>query len=272
MVKDKKRKERDKDMIIDTDRILPSIYEEMKPQSKYVLKLELNGTKIRISRDIVCPSNIRLSYLSEFLVRTMGFVGYHEHKFTDKDGAEYLSTSAKEACDEDFAPGEIEYRDFSEWTLVDLLKSRGEHMVWIYDFGDHFSHTLTLIDIQRYRSLQETHAEPEYFITGGENCCPPDDVGGADGYNHLIEVLQNPDDEEYREYKDWLYEGFDPARFNIHEARMRCWDFERTVETIRMRMDGTIPPEMRPAPKVRPLSWPRLTAARRSAAGKDEEK
>ena len=180
MVKDKKRKERDKDMIIDTDRILPSIYEEMKPQSKYVLKLELNGTKIRISRDIVCPSNIRLSYLSEFLVRTMGFVGYHEHKFT-MNGVDYVSTGVKEAWDNDFAPGEIEYRDFNEWTLVDLLKSRGDHMVWIYDFGDHFSHTLTLIDIQRYRSLQETHAEPEYFITGGENCCPPDDVGGADG-------------------------------------------------------------------------------------------
>ena len=57
-------------MIIDTDRILPTIYDGTKPRKKYVLRLELDGTKMRISRDIICPSNIRLSYLSEFLVRT----------------------------------------------------------------------------------------------------------------------------------------------------------------------------------------------------------
>ena len=83
-------------MIIDTDRILPSIYDETKPRKKYVLRLELDSSTVfKIWRGIICPSNIRLSYLSEFLVRTMGWIGYHEHMFTGSDGVEFVSTSMK---------------------------------------------------------------------------------------------------------------------------------------------------------------------------------
>ena len=259
-------------MIIDTDRILPSIYDETKPRKKYVLRLELDcSTEFKIWRGIICPSNIRLSYLSEFLVRTMGWIGYHEHQFTDKDGAEYLSTSAKEACDEDFAPGEIEYYDFNDWTLGDLLKKQGDQMTWTYDLGDNFTHTLTLREVHRYMRRNGVAPDPEYCITGGENSCPPDDVGGIYGYEHMLEVLQNPDDEEYQEYKDWLPEGFDPKRFNIHDARLRVWDFQRTVETVRMRMDDCIPPEMRPLPPMkRQQSVPRKLRERAAAGGETE--
>ena len=259
-------------MIIDTDKILPSIYDETKPRKKYVLRLELDGSaEFKIWRGIICPSNIRLSYLSEFLVRTMGWIGYHEHQFTDKDGAEYLSTSAKEDCDEDFAPGEIKYCDFNDWTLGDLLKTKGDKLTWTYDLGDDFTHTLTLREIHRYMRKNGLPPDPEYCITGGENSCPPDDVGGIYGYEHMLEVLQNPDDEEYQEYKDWLPEGFDPKRFNINDARLRVWDFERSVETIRMRMEDAIPPEMRPLPPMkRQQSVPRKLRERAAAGGETE--
>ena len=259
-------------MIIDTDRILPSIYDETKPRKKYVLRLELDcSTEFKIWRGIICPSNIRLSYLSEFLVRTMGWVGYHEHQFTDKDGVEYVSTNFMENFDE-YGPHEGEYRDFSEWTLGDVLQKKGDHMTWTYDLGDSFTHTLTLREVHRYMRRNGVAPDPEYCITGGGNSCPPDDVGGIYGYEHMLEVLKNPDDEEYQEYKDWLPDGFDPKRFNIHDARLRVWDFERSVETIRMRMEDAIPPEMRPLPPMkRQQTMPRKLRAR-AAAGTDEEK
>ena len=144
-------------------------------------------------------------------------------------------------------------------------------MTWTYDLGDDFTHTLTLREIHRYMRKDGLPPDPEYCITGGGNSCPPDDVGGIYGYEHMLEVLQNPDDEEYQEYKDWLPDGFDPKRFNIHDARLRVWDFERTVETVRMRMDDCIPPEMRPLPPMkRQQSVPRKLRER-AAAGGDEE-
>ncbi len=258
-------------MIIDTDRILPSIYDETKPRKKYVLRLELDcSTEFKIWRGIICPSNIRLSYLSEFLVRTMGWVGYHEHQFTDKDGVEYVSTNFMENFDE-YGPHEGEYRDFSEWTLGDVLQKKGDHMTWTYDLGDDFTHTLTLREIHRYMRKDGLPPDPEYCITGGGNSCPPDDVGGIYGYEHMLEVLKNPDDEEYQEYKDWLPDGFDPKRFNIHDARLRVWDFERSVETIRMRMEDAIPPEMRPLPPMkRQQTMPRKLRERTAAGGDGE--
>ena len=189
-------------MIIDTDKILPSIYDETKPRKKYVLRLELdNSTVFKIWRGIICPSNIRLSYLSEFLVRTMGFVGYHEHMFTGSDGVEYVSTSLKEDWDV-YGPHEGEYRDFNEWTLGDVLQKKGDSAKWTYDLGDNFTHTLTLREVHRYMRRKGVVFDPEYCIIGGENSCPPDDVGGIYGYEHMLQVLQNPDDEEHQEDKD----------------------------------------------------------------------
>ena len=259
-------------MIIDTDRILPSIYDETKPRKKYVLRLELDcSTEFKIWRGIICPSNIRLSYLSEFLVRTMGWIGYHEHMFTGSDGVEFVSTSMKEDWDV-YGPHEGEYRDFNEWTLGDVLKAKGDQITWTYDLGDSFTHTLTLREVHRYMRRKGVVFDPEYCIAGGENSCPPDDVGGIYGYEHMLEVLRNPDDEEYQEYRDWLPEGFDPKRFNIHDARLRVWDFQRTVETVRMRMEDEIPPEMRPAPKMRRQQSVPKKLRERAAAGGDEEK
>ena len=261
-------------MIIDTDKILPSIYDETKPRKKYVLRLELdNSTVFKIWRGIICPSNIRLSYLSEFLVRTMGFVGYHEHMFTGSDGVEYVSTSLKEDWDV-YGPHEGEYRDFNEWTLGDVLQKKGDSAKWTYDLGDNFTHTLTLREVHRYMRRKGVVFDPEYCIIGGENSCPPDDVGGIYGYEHMLEVLKNPgdeDEEEYQEYRDWLPEGFDPKRFNIHDARLRVWDFQRTVETVRMRMEDAIPPEMRPLPPMkRQQSVPRKLRERAAAGGETE--
>lgn len=110
-------------------------------------------------------------------------------------------------------------------------------------------------------------ADREYCITGGRNSCPPDDVGGIYGYEHMLGVPGNPEDEEYQEYKDWLYEGFNPELFSIQEARLRCRDFERTVGTVRMRMSGCIPPEIRMPPQMKrqqsvPESFQRRMAER----------
>ena len=61
--------------ITDTERILPSIHDGTQTAKKYVLRLEPDGTAPKVWRGIICPSDIRLSCLSEFLTRTMGRVG-----------------------------------------------------------------------------------------------------------------------------------------------------------------------------------------------------
>jgi hypothetical protein len=44
----------------------------------------------------------------------------------------------------------------------------------------------------------------------GAGICPPEDCGGAHGYAQMLEVLKDPDHDEYESTVEWLGEGFDP--------------------------------------------------------------
>ena len=52
----------------------------------------------------------------------------------------------------------------------------------------------------------------------GARSCPPEDCGGAWGYENLLKVLKDPAHEEYEEWKAWLPEDFDPERFDLAEV------------------------------------------------------
>jgi hypothetical protein len=41
--------------------------------------------------------------------------------------------------------------------------------------------------------------------------CPPEDCGGAPGYERLLEILADPDDEEHGDMIAWCGGPFDPT-------------------------------------------------------------
>jgi hypothetical protein len=52
----------------------------------------------------------------------------------------------------------------------------------------------------------------------GKNSCPPEDCGGIWGYYDMLEILKDPDHEEYEDYSEWLGVDFDPTYFDIEEV------------------------------------------------------
>ena len=61
---------------------------------------------------------------------------------------------------------------------------------------------------------------------GGENACPPEDVGGAPGYANFLSAIADPRHEEHQDYMKWSGGSFDPGRFdreavNVVLASMR---------------------------------------------------
>ncbi|UUZ66615.1 plasmid pRiA4b ORF-3 family protein (plasmid) [Polaromonas sp. P1-6] len=55
----------------------------------------------------------------------------------------------------------------------------------------------------------------------GENACPPEDVGGAPGYEEFLAALADPTDPEHESIKEWIGGSFDPTAFDVAEVNER---------------------------------------------------
>ena len=49
-----------------------------------------------------------------------------------------------------------------------------------------------------------SNGEPKCRFITGKGCCPPEDVGGIYGYDHLRSVIENPKNPEYNIFTKWL--------------------------------------------------------------------
>jgi len=84
-------------------------------------------------------------------------------------------------------------------------------MTYEYDFGDGWEHTLIL------EKVIDSDPDMKYPVClAGERNCPPEDCGGAYGFMEMLEILKNPDHEEYETWKTWVGEEYDSERFDIN--------------------------------------------------------
>ena len=57
--------------------------------------------------------------------------------------------------------------------------------------------------------------------TDGSRACPPEDCGGPWGYAELLEIIHDPNHEEYLDRLEWVGEGFDPEAFDLDQVNNR---------------------------------------------------
>ena len=101
-------------------------------------------------------------------------------------------------------------------TLGELIgRKKKFRFDYVYDFGDDWRHEITL---ERSMEPDETIHYPRCI--GGERACPPEDVGGFPGYFRLLEVLENADDPDHDEMREWAGD-WDPEQFDRREADRR---------------------------------------------------
>jgi hypothetical protein len=215
-------------------RHIPLIYDRRKSSREFILKVSLLDAPLPIYRRLSVPSNIRLCHLAPVILRAMGWVGYHQEEFEKgkttyarKESVEYYESEMSDDLGEQFI-------DWSTVTLGDVIKDVGDTITYVYDLGDDFRHEVKLMEVNNYNPK----SDPDVYLLGGENACPPDDVGGVDGYRRMLDLLQHPDDdyEEAASYAQWLPEGFDENLFSIRDAKLRIDDYLRGVRTVQQMM------------------------------------
>lgn len=90
--------------------------------------------------------------------------------------------------------------------LVSIATQAGATFTYVYDFGDQWTHTVTVEEI-RPGGVDNT-----FIVHGGEGACPPEDTGGVARYQYLLDALADPSSPDHDEAVDWLGADFQPAR------------------------------------------------------------
>ena len=118
--------------------------------------------------DVVVDGRTSLARLHHFIQAAFGWTDAHLHEFTINE-TRYMEPHPEEITDD------IETRDERKGYLNRLLAD-GDTFVYLYDFGDGWSHNITVEEIEMVGD--DPHGDA--YVAGGERACPPEDVGGQD--------------------------------------------------------------------------------------------
>jgi hypothetical protein len=170
----------------------------------YQIQIALTRFKPKIWRRLLIPSDLLLSDFHFIIQISMGWENSHLHQFI-KDRTFYTKRMPG-----DDTWGEMNNVDYKKIKISDLLKKEKEKIVYEYDFGDSWEHDVLLEKI-----LPDNEKLTFPVCLEGKMACPPEDCGGIWGYSDMLEILKQPNHEEYDNIIEWLGEEFDPEHFNI---------------------------------------------------------
>jgi hypothetical protein len=205
----------------------------------FQLRITLNDSRPPIWRRVAVPSDITLGELHEVIQIVMGWMGGHLHHFILRNKKlkpspqEMARRFQQDAWDEDFLgrmrgeryfvtkvtpwgdPTEMEGEDENAVTLAEVCPKVKSKLIYEYDFGDGWEHT---IEVQK---IVEPEPGVEYPIClAGKKACPPEDCGGVWGYYEMLAAVEDPNHEMHEEYTEWLSDDFDPEAFDLDEVNM----------------------------------------------------
>lgn len=182
-----------------------------------VLNVKLRLINQNVWRRIVVPVNITFDMLHKILQKTFGWMDYHLHEFFIYENTksnniysspDYINHPAynkegykpvvnlvadEEAFDyEDEIPMKLEAGiKLGEYLL------QYKRMKYIYDFGDEWQHYIEVVKV-----IDDYDKNYPVCIDGKGNT-PPEDVGGAPGYEDFLKIISDKSDPEYKEAIEW---------------------------------------------------------------------
>jgi hypothetical protein len=176
---------------------------------QYQLRIELKHIKPTIWRRILVPESVTLAKLHPMLLWSMGWQGGHLHEY------EIARLRYGIPPDEEWL-GTERVHDERRFRLNRFVESGMRRFKYLYDFGDHWEHTVAIEDV-----LARKEGGPSVLCLAGENACPPEDVGGAPGYFEFLAAINDLAHEEHSSMLQWIGGSFDPAAFNTAEVNER---------------------------------------------------
>jgi len=185
------------------------------------LKITLQYTDPKIYRTVIVPEHFTFDDLHIVIQCVMNWNNSHLYQFNL--GQAYGSDSIREPSPEDddfdvFFGSRYRKYDSTKTYLSDFFNGQKKKMNYIYDFGDNWLHSITVL-----KKPSEEVLIPRCIK--GENAAPIDDIGGIWDFYGLLEIFdkkrKSAEDKELLEWvgipKGRTYEdvyGFDIDKVN----------------------------------------------------------
>ena len=181
------------------------------PPKVFQFKIKLCDIKPMIWRRVHVLSDSTFGDLHYVIQDAMGWERSHLHEFTvlnPKTEAWDTIASSDEVAEE--WRGNLISQDIVNiGSYFSLINKKAEYT---YDFGDNWEHEIVLEKI-----LDVASGVKYPLCVDGKRACPPEDCGGVWGYYNLVNILSDPNHEEYEEKLEWCGK-FDPKEFNPKEV------------------------------------------------------
>jgi len=171
-----------------------------------VLKRQALDLKIRLDLDgkdaIRClrvPANLRFDKFHKLLQIAFGWNNSHLCSFgifkewSSNPYAEPLIDLAQFEEDMEYRPNAELMKNYR---LSDFLPEY-DKILYSYDFGDDWKHYIEL------ENVVDNYEQQLPILLSGSGDTPPEDVGGVGGYHEFLEVMSNPNHEDYEHFKAW---------------------------------------------------------------------
>jgi hypothetical protein len=176
----------------------------------YQFKIMLENSKPPIWRRIQVPETYTFWDLHVAIQDAMGWLDYHLHEFEMINPSTNSKVIIGIPIDDDFFDRDV----FPGWNqkITDYFSMENSKANYTYDFGDDWRHKIQLEKI-----LPRVQIVNYPICIKGKRACPPEDCGGIWGYEELLEIIKNPEHEEYEQMLKWLGGDFDPEHFDVKE-------------------------------------------------------
>ena len=177
----------------------------MKPMRQhplYQFKVTLRRISPQVWRRVQVWENYTLDQLHRVLQMAMRWENYHLYEFRI-GRAMYRDPHPK---------NERKIRDAKRARICKVLPGVGAEFEYIYDFGDNWQHELVLEAI-----LLPSPDTLYPRCIAGERSGPPEDAGGAGGYERYLQAMADPSHDEHDDMMAWRG-SFDPEAFSIENV------------------------------------------------------
>lgn len=162
------------------------------------LKITLQDTSPAVWRKVLVHDLIELDDLHMLIQIAMGWENSHLYDFkinkktyTDRESATEINALVADGLQ-----------------LCDVL-GETKKFSYTYDFGDGWHHEVTVSKV-----LEHDPRMKYPVCIAGEYACPPEDCGGAPGFEELKETLAEEDSDGKDELLTWLGGFYNPNTFD----------------------------------------------------------